>query len=125
MEVPNNLRFMPSHEWVTTNSDPATVGISDHAQSELGEVVYVELPEVGKVVEAGDSVAVVESVKAASDIYAPISGEIVEINEKVAQETGLVNTSPYGDGWLFKIKSSKPADFDDLMDLAAYQAEIG
>ena len=124
MDAPENVRFTPSHEWVMIDSDPVTVGISDHAQSELGEVVYVELPEVGRVVDAGEAVAVIESVKAASDIYAPIGGEIVEVNDKVAAETGLVNSSPFGDGWLFKIKVSTAADLDDLLNLEAYLAEI-
>ncbi|MGK0188115.1 MAG: glycine cleavage system H protein [Verrucomicrobiales bacterium] len=124
MDAPENLRFAESHEWITISADPATVGISDHAQSELGEVVYVELPEVGRKVDAQEPIAVIESVKAASDVYAPVGGEIVEINDNVAENTGLINSSPYVDGWLFKIKPSNSADFDALLDTAGYQAVI-
>lgn len=124
MDAPENIRFAESHEWITINDDPATVGISEHAQAELGEVVYVELPEVGKTVDAQDPVAVIESVKAASDVYAPVGGEIVEVNDLVAENTGLINSSPYEKGWLFKIKPSKPADFDALLDAAGYQDVI-
>jgi len=125
MEAPENIRFTESHEWITTGSEPATVGISDHAQSELGEVVYVELPDVGRTVEAGEAVAVVESVKAASDIYAPVSGEIVEVNARVAEETGLINSDAFGEGWLFKIKVSDLSALDDLLDQDAYRKLIG
>lgn len=124
MEAPENIRFAESHEWITVGGDTATVGISDHAQSELGEVVYVELPDVGKVVDAQDPVAVIESVKAASDVYAPVAGEIVAVNETVSEETGLINSSPYEKGWLFKIKPSNKADFDQLLDTAGYEEVI-
>ena len=124
METPENIRFAESHEWITVGSDPATVGISDHAQSELGEVVYVELPEVGRMVDAQDPVAVIESVKAASDVYAPVGGEIVEVNDAVAENTGLINSSPYDKGWLFKIKPSNSSDFDALLDAEGYQEVI-
>ena len=102
----------------------ATVGISDHAQTELTDIVYVELPEAGGLVGASDPVAVVESVKAASDIYAPIAGEIVEVNEAVQNDPALVNTDPYGEGWLFKIKAEDASQFDVLMDANAYKAHI-
>ena len=100
MNVPQNLRYNTSHEWVLLEGDVATIGISDHAQEELTDVVFVELPPVGKTVDAGDPTAVVESVKAASDIYAPIAGEVVEVNDAVEADPSLVNTDPYGDGWL-------------------------
>ena len=124
METPGNIRFAESHEWITVGSDPATVGISDHAQSELGEVVYVELPGVGRIVDAQDPVALIESVKAASDVYAPVGGEIVAVNDEVAENTGLINSSPYDKGWLFKIKPSKSSDFDVLLDAEGYQEVI-
>lgn len=124
MDAPDNIRFAESHEWITIDGDPAVVGISDHAQSELGEIVYVELPEVGRVVDAQEPVAVIESVKAASDIYAPVGGEIVAVNERAVEETSLVNESPYDKGWLFKIRPSNPADFDALLDAQGYQAVI-
>ena len=124
MPAPANARFAPSHEWIS-DGNPATVGISEHAQAELGDVVYLELPAVGRVVKAGESVAVVESVKAASDIYAPVSGEIVEVNTAAAGDTGLVNSDPYGNGWLFKIAPSDSAERDALLDEAAYVALVG
>lgn len=120
--APDHLKYAPSHEWILPG-DPAVVGISDHAQSELGDIVYLELPQTGRVVKAGESVAVVESVKAASDIYSPVSGEIVEVNEAAASNTGIVNTDPYGEGWLFKIKVSDSAELDSLLDAAAYTAQ--
>ena len=101
--VPDNLRYRESHEWIDATQEPAPVGITDHAQAELTDVVFVELPKVGAQVRAGDQVAVIESVKAASDIYAPVSGEIVEINEALTNEPGLINTDPYLKGWIFKI----------------------
>lgn len=125
MSAPANLRFAASHEWITTGDAVATVGISEHAQSELGDVVYLELPSVGRVVKAKEAVAVVESVKAASDIYAPVDGEIVEVNAKAAGETSLVNTAPYGDGWLFKLKVADASQVEALMDEAAYLGQIG
>lgn len=122
-QVPDNLRYRESHEWV----DPQTgaVGITDHAQHELTDVVYVELPKVGKQVKAGDQVAVVESVKAASDIYSPVSGEIIETNAALSSDSSLVNTEPFGQGWIFKIKASDTAELNALMDAAAYSQHIG
>ncbi len=120
-EAPIELRYAPTHEWVRNEgSDIVTVGISDHAQDSLGDVVYVELPEVGAVVSAGEQASVVESVKAASDIYAPVSGEIIEVNELLADEPDTVNESPYEDGWFFKIKMSDVSDLENLMDAEAY-----
>jgi glycine cleavage system H protein len=125
MNVPQNLRYNNSHEWVLLDGDIATVGISDHAQEELTDVVFVELPPVGKTVDVGDPTAVVESVKAASDIYAPVSGEVVEVNDAVEADPSLVNTDPYGKGWIFKLKLKDAAQLDKLLDAADYEALIG
>lgn len=125
MNIPDDLRYQNSHEWVRLEGDIATIGISDHAQEELTDVVFVELPEVGKALDAGDPSAVVESVKAASDIYAPIAGEVTEMNEEVEADPSLVNTDPYGKGWLYKLKVKDAAQLDALMDAAAYTAMIG
>lgn len=124
MNIPSDLRFCPSHEWARLEGDIITVGISDHAQEELTDVVFVELPAVGRTVDAGDPTAVVESVKAASDIYAPLGGEIVETNPEVEADPSLVNTDPYGKGWIFKVRVNNPGDIASLMDAAAYQAHI-
>jgi glycine cleavage system H protein len=124
MNIPADLHYNNSHEWLRLEGDIATVGITDHAQAELTDVVFVELPIVGKTVDAGDPTAVVESVKAASDIYAPLSGEIVAGNPEVEADPALVNTDPYGRGWIFKIRLSDPAAVSRLMDAAAYQAMI-
>ena len=123
-EVPSELKYAKSHEWVRVEEDGLmTVGISDHAQALLGDLVFVELPEVGSELAAEDEACVVESVKAASDVYMPVSGEIVEINEALADEPEIINTSPYDNGWLFKVQASAQ-EVDDLMDAEAYQAEI-
>jgi len=119
-EIPNHLLYQSSHEWANIEGDIATVGISDHAQAELTDVVFVELPAIGKKVDAGDPTAVVESVKAASDIYSPLSGEVVEVNPAVESDPSLVNTSPYADGWIFKIKISKPEQSSSLLSPSAY-----
>jgi glycine cleavage system H protein len=124
-EIPADLLFQNSHEWARIDGDIATVGISDHAQAELTDVVFVELPPIGKTVDAGDPTAVVESVKAASDIYSPLSGEVVEVNPAVEGDPSLVNTAPYGDGWIFKIKISKPDQIAGLLSPSAYGALIG
>jgi glycine cleavage system H protein len=124
MNVPAELRYNSSHEWVRLDGDTATVGITDHAQAELTDVVFVELPSVGRAVDAGDPTAVVESVKAASDIYAPVSGEVVETNPAVEADPSLVNTDPYGNGWLFKLRVKNAADAAGLLDAAAYTALI-
>lgn len=125
MNVPQNLRYNTSHEWVLLEGDVATIGISDHAQEELTDVVFVELPPIGKTVDAGDPTAVVESVKAASDIYAPIAGEVVEVNNEVEADPSLVNTDPYGRGWIFKVKVKSAAQIETLLDAAGYEALIG
>lgn len=124
MNVPTDLRYNSSHEWIRLEGEIATVGITDHAQEELTDVVFVELPAVGRSVDGGDPTAVVESVKAASDIYAPISGEVVETNPAVEAEPALVNTDPYGKGWLFKLRVKNPADVAALLDATAYTALI-
>ena len=124
MNVPTDLRYNSSHEWIRLEGEIVTVGITDHAQEELTDVVFVELPSVGRSVDGGDPTAVVESVKAASDIYAPISGEVVETNPAVEAEPALVNTDPYGKGWLFKLRVKNPADVAALLDATAYTALI-
>ena len=125
MNVPENFRYTTDHEWVLLEGEVATVGITDHAQEELTDIVFVELPEVGRECEAEEAIAVVESVKAASDIFAPIAGEIVEANEALESDPALVNTDPHAKGWIFKIKVSDPAEVAALMDAAAYSAFIG
>jgi glycine cleavage system H protein len=123
-EIPSELRYAESHEWARLDDDGlVTVGISDHAQNALGDVVFVELPEVDSVVAAGGEAGVVESVKAASDIYAPVNGTIVAINEALEDAPEIVNQDPYGDGWFFKIKPDDPADLEQLLDADGY-AEV-
>lgn len=123
--IPAELRFAESHEWARLEADgTVTVGISDHAQEALGDVVFVELTEVGKVFAAEDQAGVVESVKAASDIYSPISGEVIAINEELGGSPELLNSDPYG-AWIFKLKPSDAAELDKLLDAAAYKAAIG
>lgn len=124
-EIPSDLFFNPSHEWIRVQGDTVTCGISDHAQAELTDVVFVELPPVGKTVDAGDPTAVVESVKAASDIYSPLSGEVIEVNSDVEGDPSLVNTDPYGAGWIFKLKISKPDQLPSLLSPEAYEELIG
>lgn len=123
-KTPSELKYAPSHEWVRVEGDIATVGITDHAQEALGDLVFIELPEVGDVVAAHDEAGVVESVKAASDIYAPVSGEIIAINEALADSSETVNNDPYHDGWMYKIRMSDPVELDDLMDADAYDAQV-
>ena len=124
--IPSELKYAPSHEWVRNEGDGTyTVGISEHAQELLGDMVFVELPEVGDVVDAGEDCAVAESVKAASDIYAPISGEIVAINEELEDSPETVNNDAYGDGWLFRIKASDESEVDNLLDAEGYAHTIG
>ncbi|MBY6065008.1 glycine cleavage system protein H [Pseudidiomarina sediminum] len=123
--IPKELKYASTHEWVRNEGDGTfTVGISEHAQDLLGDMVFVELPEVGDTVSAGDDVAVAESVKAASDIYAPIAGEIVAINEELEDAPETVNSDPYGDGWLFRIKAEDPSEVESLLDAEGYQAVI-
>ena len=122
--VPSELKFLSTHEWVEVNGDVATIGVSDHAQELLGDLVFVELPEVGSSVSAGDSVAVIESVKAASDTYAPVSGEIIEVNEELEDSPERINDDPYGDGWMYRIKMEDPDEVGDLLDADAYTDSI-
>ncbi|QQZ36167.1 glycine cleavage system protein GcvH [Pseudomonas sp. SK2] len=123
--IPADLRYAESHEWARLETDgTVTVGISDHAQAALGDVVFVELAEVGKVFAAGDAAGVVESVKAASDIYAPVGGEVIAVNEELADSPELLNEKPY-ESWIFKLKPSDTSELDKLMDAAGYKAAIG
>lgn len=123
--IPADLKYVASHEWLRQEEDGTiTVGITHHAQDLLGDIVYVELPEVGTNVEVDAEIAVVESVKAASDVYAPIAGEIVEINEALVDAPETINEDPYGEGWFFKIKPNNPDDYNGLMDADEYQDSI-
>lgn len=122
--VPLDLKYAKSHEWVRVNGDVATIGITDHAQHELTDVVFVELPEVGRKIKAGDACAVVESVKTASDIYSPVSGEIAEVNQAVVDDPGLVNSEPYEDGWFYRVKLSNPAEVSALLGPEQYKVQI-
>jgi glycine cleavage system H protein len=122
--VPSDLKYAKSHEWVRLGGDTAIVGITDHAQHELTDVVFVELPAVGRKVKAGEACAVVESVKTASDIYSPVSGEILEINQPVADNPALVNSDPYGAGWFYKLRLSQPEETNTLLSPEQYTAQI-
>ena len=125
MNIPENLRYATSHEWILVEGDTGTVGITDHAQAELTDIVFAEPPAIGKSVKAGDVAAVVESVKAASDIYAPVAGEVVERNEAIEADPSLLNTDPFGAGWIFKIRIADAAELAALKDAAAYREQIG
>lgn len=120
-----DIRYTKEHEWVRVDGDVATCGISDYAQQQLGDVVFVELPAPGRSVAKDEECAVVESVKAASDVYAPISGEVVEVNDALGAEPALVNSEPLGAGWFFKIRLADKSELDGLMDTAAYEAFVG
>lgn len=122
--IPNNLLYAQSHEWIRVEGDTAFVGITDHAQHELTDVVFVEVPAVGRKLKSGETCAVVESVKTASDIYSPVSGEVIQSNESLAANPALVNTDPYGEGWFFKIKISASDELKGLMKPAEYAAHI-
>ena len=125
-ETPSDLKFLDSHEWIKEDDNTVIVGISDHAQNELGEVVFVELPAIGDEFVAGDEAAVVESVKAASEVYTPISGEVIEVNEALEENPELVNTSPYEDGWFFKLRVSDEnlGSIDSLMTAEEYSSML-
>ncbi len=125
MLVPDDLRYAETHEWIRPEGGIATIGITDHAQAELTDIVYVELPQVGAALEAKQAAAVVESVKAASDIYSPVSGEVVEVNAELESNPALVNTDPYSSGWLFKVKLSDPEEVASLKTAAEYSIQIG
>jgi glycine cleavage system H protein len=124
MNVPDDLFYTESHEWIKLEGDNARVGITDHAQAELTDVVYVELPKVGATAEARGQIAVVESVKAASDIYAPVKGTVVEVNKALEGNPALINTDPFGEGWIFVLKMDSPDDAKQLKDAAAYRKAI-
>ena len=123
-DVPSSLKFLSSHEWVDVDGNVATVGISDHAQELLGDLVYVELPEVDSTLTAGDACAVVESVKAASDVYAPLSGRVTEINENLEDSPETINDDAYGDGWMYRIEMDDTSELDNLMAADAYTDSI-
>ena len=123
--IPAELKFTDSHEWVRDEGNGiVTIGISDHAQDLLGDLVHVDLPDIGSGFTAGDEIAVVESVKAASDVYAPIAGEVIEVNEDLEDSPELVNTDPYGDGWLFKLKVEDEGEIDSLLDAEGYEQAL-
>ena len=124
MNFPSDLKYTTDHEWVRLEGDTATIGISDHAQSELGDIVYVEVETVGETIEANDIFGTVEAVKTTSELYMPITGEVLEFNEKLTDEPELINTDPYGDGWIVKVKVANIADVASLLDADAYQSEL-
>ena len=123
--IPDDLMYTKEHEWVRVDGDVGTVGITDHAQQQLGDLVFIELPAVGKKVAQGDEAAVVESVKAASEVYAPVSGEVIEVNEALTGDPAKVNADAMGDGWFFKIRIADKAELDSLLDEASYQELAG
>jgi len=125
MNVPDDLLYTETHEWIRREGENVRVGITDHAQSELTDVVYVELPKMDRQVNARDAIAVVESVKAASDIYAPVKGTVVEVNKALEADPGLLNREPFGEGWIFVLKIDNPDDLKQLKDAAAYRQQIG
>jgi glycine cleavage system H protein len=124
MDIPDDLRYSAEHEWVRGDGTHAAVGITDFAQDNLGDIVYVQLPELGLAVVRNETCSEVESTKSVSDIYAPVSGKVVEVNEALTTTPELVNSDPYGAGWMFRVELSDPADLDTLMDAAAYQSLV-
>jgi glycine cleavage system H protein len=124
MEIPQGLRYSEEHEWVAVDDNIATIGITDHAQEQLGDIVYLELPETGTVVTKGDKFGVVESVKAVSDIYAPVTGTVVSVNTGLPDTPETVNEEPYGEGWMIRVEMSDPEEVDDLMTAAEYEKFI-
>ncbi len=125
MTFPDNLKYTKDHEWIRVDGNNGTVGITDYAQGELGDVVFVELPPVGKVVKQRSTFGTIEAVKAVSDLYAPVSGSVIEVNKELASAAELVNKDPYGKGWMVKIQISNPAELGSLLDSAAYKALVG
>jgi glycine cleavage system H protein len=125
MNIPDDLLYNETHEWIKREGDNARIGITDHAQSELTDVVYVELPKMDRQANAKEAIAVVESVKAASDIYAPVKGTVVEVNKALEADPGLINREPYGQGWIFVLKIDNPDDLKQLKDADAYKKQIG
>lgn len=124
MQIPEGLKYTKDHEWTRIEGDIATIGITDYAQSELGDIVYVELPEIGLSTEQGQSFGTIEAVKAVSDLFSPLSGEVVEVNTKIADHPESINKDPYGDGWIIKIRLTKPNEVDNLLDKAKYEELI-
>jgi glycine cleavage system H protein len=125
MNVPDDLLYTESHEWIKREGDNVRIGITDHAQAELTDVVYVELPKIDRQANAREAIAVVESVKAASDIYAPVKGKVVDANKALEGNPALINTDPFGQGWIFLLKLDNPDDLKNLKDAAAYKAQVG
>ena len=124
MNIPSDLKYTKEHEWVEVNGDTATVGITNHAQESLGDIVFIDLPTVGKEVKSNEELCVIESVKAASDIYAPIDGEVIEINNNLNDDASIVNQDPEKDGWIFKMKIADPNQYNNLMSLDEYLASL-
>ena len=124
MTFPSELKYTKEHEWVLVEGDTATVGITDHAQDQLGDIVYVEVETVGETVEANELFGTIEAVKTTSDLFMPITGEVLEVNKRLTDEPELVNSDPYGDGWIMKMKIRNLADVDKLLDSVAYEAEL-
>jgi glycine cleavage system H protein len=125
LNIPSDLKFTRSHEWVRVEGDVATIGITDYAQSELGDIVYVDLPSPGRSLDAGASLGSVESVKTVSDIYAPVAGEVVEVNESLGAQSELVNSDPYGQGWMLKVRMADPSSAASLLDADKYKESLG
>ena len=125
MNVPKDLRYAKTHEWIRVEGDNVTVGITDHAQAELTDIVYAEPPKVGAEVQAGATADVVESVKAASDIYSPLTGAVTEVNDELSSNPALLNTDPFGQGWIYRMKASNPSEIDALLTPESYSAQIG
>jgi glycine cleavage system H protein len=123
--IPAEFRYSKSHEWIKIEGDTALIGITDHAQEELGDVVYVELPEVGRILTIDDVFGTVESVKAVSELYSPLSGEVIEVNDNLANNEGTINESPYENGWMLKLRLKNPTEVEALLDADGYKAEIG
>ncbi len=124
-KIPAELKYAKTHEWVRVAGDLATIGITDHAQHELTDIVFVELPETGRELKAGEACSVVESVKTASDAYSPVSGEVVETNQALVKDPGAINNDPYGAGWFFKVRMSQASELDHLLSAQQYQAQSG
>ena len=124
MKTPKELKYAKTHEWIKVEEGTGTVGITDYAQEQLTDVVFVELPQIGKVVSKGEAVAVLESVKSVSDIYAPVSGEVVEVNKELENNSGLINEEPYGKGWIFKLKIKDPKELESLLSAKGYEKSI-
>lgn len=125
MTFPDHLKYTKDHEWIRVDGDTGTVGITDYAQGELGDIVFVELPAVGKTLKAHDTFGTIEAVKAVSDLYAPVSGTVVAVNKELEKAPEAVNKDPYNDGWMIKVKITDPSELDTLLDVAAYKALIG